>query len=65
MNDGRSADYYEQRAQGSALLVARRSHMERTSPGDHPVWIAIKAASGAATVTGRVVEAGGVIASAP
>jgi hypothetical protein len=59
MNDGRSADYYELRTQGSALLVARKNHMERTSPGDHPVWIAIKAASGAATVTGQVVEAGG------
>jgi glycogen debranching enzyme len=59
MNDGRSADYYEIRAQGSALLVARKNHMERTSPGDHPVWIAIQATAGAAAVTGEVVDAGG------
>jgi glycogen debranching enzyme len=59
MNDARSADYYEIRAQGSALLVARKNHMERTSPGDHPVWIAIQAAAGTAAVTGEVVEAGG------
>jgi hypothetical protein len=59
LNDARSADYYELRAQGSALLVARKNHMERTGPGDHPVWIAIQAASGVATVTGQVVEAGG------
>lgn len=59
LNDGRSADYYELRAEGSALLVARKNHMERTGPGDHPVWLAVKAAAGVATVTGQVVEAGG------
>jgi glycogen debranching enzyme len=59
LNDGRSADYYELRAEGSALLIARKNHMERTGPGDHPVWLAVKAASGTASVDGQVVEAGG------
>ncbi|WP_428265980.1 amylo-alpha-1,6-glucosidase [Haliangium sp.] len=60
LNDGRSGDYYDLQVADGALLVARQNHMERSSPQDHPVWLAIKSGAGTAAVAAEVVDAGGV-----
>jgi len=60
LNDGRSASYYDLRAAGDTLLVARKNHLTRASTNDYPVWLAIKAANATVTVSPQLVDAGGV-----
>lgn len=59
-NDGRSDTYYDIRTSGSALLLARKNHLTRSSTNDYPIWLAIKAAGADVTVSPQILIAGGL-----
>ena len=58
--DGRDPAFFDTRAAGNVLLVARRNRPARRTPADAPVWLAVAADGARAEVLPGTVESGGV-----
>ena len=57
--DSRDAAYFDTRALGHVLLIARRNHPLRRGENDHPVWLAVAADGARAEAGATTAESGG------